>query len=198
MLALMELAHGKEVGRDRFLHPDFVALRSACIFFIAFVNDIFSYHKEVIQTGNLNNAIAVVQMQFHLSFAQAATAVVRMAKRCFDEFEARAQQMLDDGSLSEIERHYIQGVSAWMAGAMKWTVESERYRHPDSPFPELRTRKPTEQSSSKARSSAAGDAQLVESASERGHRSAGHDSSHDCSKSASLSATVTKRRTASI
>jgi hypothetical protein len=164
---------------------------------MAFVNDIFSYHKEVIQTGNLTNAIAVVQMQYQVSFAQAATAVVLMARRCFAEFDTRARRLLEDESISESEKRYVTGVGVWIAGAMKWSLESERYRHPESPFPELRKLEVSE--GSQARSVRDDEARNHRSTSgEHGQRDASSGDTHEGKELVSLSATVTKRRTASI
>lgn len=199
MLALMELTHGEVLDEQKFYHEHFIAQRSACIFYMAFVNDVFSYHKEVIQTGNLTNAIAVVQMQYQLSFSRAAAAVVLMAQRCFDEFSALARRILSDSSMSESERRYVRGMSAWLAGALQWSVESERYRHPDSPFPELRAPRFVEVMGAEERLARDGDAHKRELADERGReRPATQTGGQSGRGSESPSATVTRRRTASI
>src|SRR5690606_857423 len=62
MLALMELSGRDELDERSFAHPDITGLRTTCIFTMVFMNDVFSYHREVIQTGNPTNAVAVMQL----------------------------------------------------------------------------------------------------------------------------------------
>ena len=138
MLSLMELTHDYILEEHRFDHPELAAFRSACIYNMSFMNDVFSYHKEVLESGIPTNAIAVIQNQFQLSFEQAVAAVVLLALRSYGEFEERTRKILADQTLSYEEKRYVEGMRNWMAGALQWSRESERYRDESSPLPELR------------------------------------------------------------
>lgn len=136
VLALAELTQGSELEAEALAYPALARMQSLCTFHIAFVNDIFSYHKEVIENSNLNNAIAVFQMQFGFSFEEAVAAVVLLVRRFYDEFQRLAAA--SSPSLSAAQHGYIEAMHTWMIGATSWSLESHRYRHVDSAFRELR------------------------------------------------------------
>lgn len=133
-----------ELSKEAFL-PDVVRddpivqrLTMLCIRMASFVNDICSYHKDVIVEGSEFNMVKMFMDNDGLSFEDA----VHKSVEVVNEY---AQAYLDTESLlpswgpevDPIARAYVAGLKELMAGNVYWHLTTNRYRSPDSPFEEL-------------------------------------------------------------
>ena len=105
----------------------------------AYVNDLFSYQKEVLWNGTPCNLVHVVMKSAGMSFEDAVLAVVSLVNRDVDRFlELERSLPAWDPGLDEQLLAYIEGMKAWMVGNVAFSLASSRYRAADSPFMELR------------------------------------------------------------
>ncbi|KAG0597868.1 hypothetical protein M758_12G026700 [Ceratodon purpureus] len=113
--------------------PFMLEAKSAATMHMAFVNDIYSYHKESMQEENPRNLITVLMESEEKTFVQAVHAAIGLAN-------LHARTILDlelKTSNSAVQRH-LQGLKELIAGQLYYSTVQKRYRHPDSFFPELR------------------------------------------------------------
>lgn len=107
----------------------------------ALSNDLFSFTKEIIGTQSRFNLVCVLMDYDQLSFQQAVRRSVEIINDCIDEFHQYAK-MSPKWETKEIDRsvrQYIEGLNDQIVASWHWQISTNRYRSPDSPFPELRT-----------------------------------------------------------
>lgn len=103
----------------------------------AWVNDIISYHKDVILEGSEFNLVHVL-MKSGLSFEDAVRESIRLVNTQIQTFlDLESQVPSWDPRTDDIVARYISGLKDLMSGNTYWHLTSPRYRHPESPFPEL-------------------------------------------------------------
>jgi 5-epi-alpha-selinene synthase len=94
---------------------------------IAYVNDVFSYDKEV-RAGDVNNYLHVVRRSESMSLAGAIDRAVRVHDRELAQFCQLGGTLMDYGpdARRAVER-YMAGCRSWMTGALRWQQSSRRY-----------------------------------------------------------------------
>lgn len=75
-----------------------------------------------------------------LSFAEAVDTMVCMVNRYIDEFVRGSANppLWPDPREQAMVKAYIEGLHDLISAAWHWELSTNRYRSPDSPFPELR------------------------------------------------------------
>jgi hypothetical protein len=137
---LLELGFGifipDEVRRD----PVIDTLRTSTIRIGGLMNDIFSYHKEVVKLGSYFNLISVYMLGEGMDFEEAVDQAVDLVNG-FTETFLEYEHTLPDFSNEELNRDvqlYVLGLRDQIIATYHWQMSTNRYRSPDSPFPELR------------------------------------------------------------
>ena len=141
ILLLVELAKDallpEEVREDARIRE----LSAAAGIHAAFVNDIFSYPKEVAQEENPRNLVKILMDCKGIPLPQAAWRAVNLVNSYANvvmDMESQLPEPWDSEPWGSHVRRYVEGVKDIMSGNMYWMSLHKRYRHPDSVFPELR------------------------------------------------------------
>lgn len=141
ILLLVELAKDallpEEVREDARIRE----LSAAAGIHAAFVNDIFSYPKEVAQEENPRNLVKILMDCEGIPLPQAAWRAVNLVNSYANvvmDMESQLPEPWDSEPWGSHVRRYVEGVKDIMSGNMYWMSLHKRYRHPDSVFPELR------------------------------------------------------------
>jgi hypothetical protein len=135
---MIEVAAGIHLPRDVRDHPSIVEMRRLTVRHTAYVNDLFSYQKEVLWNGTPCNLVHVLMHNEAVSFEEAVGEIVAMVNRDvqrFGELE-RSLPSFEPAIGDEVDA-YLTGMKDWMRGNVEFSLASERYRSPDSPFLEL-------------------------------------------------------------
>jgi len=104
----------------------------------AWVNDIISYHKDVILEGSEFNLVYVL-MKGGRSFEEAVQEAIRLVNDQIQIFlDLETQLPSWDAETDAIVDRYVSGLKDLMSGNTYWHLTSPRYQHPESPFTELR------------------------------------------------------------
>jgi len=105
----------------------------------AWVNDIISYHKDVILEGSVFNLVYVL-MKDGRSFEEAVQEAIRLVNQQIEVFlNLETQLPAWDLDTQDIVDRYVSGLKDLMSGNTYWHLTSPRYQHPESPFDELRS-----------------------------------------------------------
>ncbi len=135
-----------ELGLDIFIpdeirrHPVLDTLRVCTMRIGGLMNDIFSYHKEVVKLRSHFNLIVVFMQSENLDFDEAVDRAVEFVNgftRTFLEYEQKLPDF-GDAKLNHDVRLYVQGLRDQIIATYHWQMSTNRYRSADSPFPELR------------------------------------------------------------
>ena len=140
VLDMSELAVGLRLPTAVREHPSLVEMKELAVRYIAYVNDLFSYQKEVLQAGTAFNLVSVLMHENAASFEEAvgaATGIIGGALARFSRLEQSQPRW--DADVAPQVKAYIEGMKSWMRGSFDFSLTSARYNAPDSPFPELRT-----------------------------------------------------------
>lgn len=151
--SMMECCTGTMVPAPLRRHPAIGALHRLFMEHTSFVNDVFSFHKEQAQEGGAGANL----VRFFMDAATAAAeepgpgpggmsvpAAVRRALRHVDAIQRRFLEVerrlprWQPPAPAELARRYVDGLKDMMAGNFFWSLETVRYRSPESVFPELR------------------------------------------------------------
>jgi germacradienol/geosmin synthase len=134
-MSLGRLAHELVLPPELFATRPLRALDDSAADFACFVNDLFSYQKEIEFEGELNNAVLVVQHFLGCDRGQ-GTSIVNdlMAARVrqFEHVVARelpavaAAHGLDAAGRASLDR-YVRQLREWMAGVLAWHRLTRRY-----------------------------------------------------------------------
>lgn len=138
-ISTIEFAQGIYLP-DYFLsHPVIAQMRYDCAFYGAILNDIFSFHKEWV-AGNHFNLIALLIDTQGFSLEEAVHQAVTMLNEKASEFIALESQVpqSDNDSENIMLRKYIKGMHDHFVASWHWQFSTNRYRSPESPFPQLR------------------------------------------------------------
>ncbi len=135
-----------EFGLDIFIpdeirkHPVINTLRICTMRIGGLMNDIFSYHKEVVKLSSHFNLIVVFMQSEGLSFDEAVDRAVEYVNgftRTFLEYENKLPDFGDE-KLNRDVALYVMGLRDQIIATYHWQMSTNRYRSADSPFPELR------------------------------------------------------------
>jgi hypothetical protein len=135
---MIEVAAGLRLPPEVLEHPSIIEMRQLTVRHTAYVNDLFSYQKEVLWSGTPCNLVRVLMYNESLSFDEAVCELVAMVNRNvqrFIELERRLPSF--EPAIADEVDAYLTGMKDWMRGNVEFSLASSRYRAPDSPFVEL-------------------------------------------------------------
>lgn len=137
---MIELEMGIFMPEEVLTDPVIQQLRLCVMRLGALMNDLFSYHKETILNGQRFNLVNVLMESRHLTFEEAASDSIKLVNGFTEKFVEYEQQVPDfgDEELNRVVGLYVQGFRNEILAIYHWQMSTNRYRSPDSPFPELR------------------------------------------------------------
>jgi hypothetical protein len=138
---MLEFAHNIYLPDEVLQHPYLKTMNLRCARIGSLTNDIFSYHKEVIKLGSYYNLLRVFMESEHLSFDEAVHESVMLINGIIDDFLQDAEDIpvWKDKSIEKMVIIYVNGLRDIVNASWHWQISTNRYRSPESPFPELRT-----------------------------------------------------------
>lgn len=138
---LIELAYGIYLPEEVLNHEVMrrLTLRTARVG--GLMNDIFSYEKEVLALNSRFNLITVLMESQQLSFDEAVHVAVGMLNEFVLGFLEMEKELptWEDAKIDRMVRQYVEGLKDQIIATWHWQMSTNRYRSPNSPFPELRT-----------------------------------------------------------
>lgn len=147
--AVLHVCHLMEVACDAVLpnearaHPTVRGLTALCVRMVALVNDVFSYHKDVVHEGSAFNVLKVLMDVEGVPFPRAvrrAVGIVRASAREFAALEAAlGAARWEWPAAAAAAARYVRCLRECVVGNYHFHNGINRYRSPDSPFPELST-----------------------------------------------------------
>jgi len=117
-------------------------LRRAVAKIGALSNDIFSYTKEIIGTNSRFNLVCVLEDYGDCrTFQEAVVDAVKIVNDAIDDFYTLTNETppWNDKQIEADVGEYIEGLRDQVIACWHWQISTNRYRSPNSPFPELRT-----------------------------------------------------------
>jgi hypothetical protein len=109
-----------------------VAVRAATTDHVAFLNDLVSYHKEVVRAGSPFNLVHAVATHETGSVPHAIHRVADELDACLARFEAAA------APLTGRPARHAEALRHWISGNHRFSLHGGRYHHPDAHLVELR------------------------------------------------------------
>lgn len=135
---MVEIAAGIRLPPEILEHPSIVEMRQLTVRHTAYVNDLFSYQKEVLWSGTPCNLVRVLMHNESISFEESVGEIVAMVNRDVQRFVELERSLPSfEPAISEEVDAYLAGMKDWMRGNVEFSLASGRYRAPDSPFVEL-------------------------------------------------------------
>ncbi len=140
MISMIEVALDILIPDEVLYHPQIQSLIQLVTRFFGFSNDLFSYEKEVLRLGSRFNLIPVLMEAEQLSFAEAVhEAIVLVNKEAVEFFEIESNlPVWQEPHFNEAARLYVSSLKDQIIATYHWQYSTNRYRSPNSPFPELR------------------------------------------------------------
>ncbi|AHH94052.1 terpene synthase family protein [Kutzneria albida] len=114
-------------------------LQNAAEDYACFLNDIFSYQKEMQYEGELHNMVIVVQDFLNTDRDHAVAIVNDLMTLRIKEFQRVADEdlpvvaedfQLDDRQRAGLRKH-VEELQDWMAAILHWHVKTSRYKEPE-------------------------------------------------------------------
>lgn len=135
---MVEVAAGIRLPAEVLAHPSIVEMKRLTVRHTAYVNDLFSYQKEVLWSGTPCNLVRVLMHNESVGFDEAVGEIVAMVDRDVERFceLERSLPRFEPAIADEVDA-YLTGMKDWMRGNVEFSLASGRYRAPDSPFLEL-------------------------------------------------------------
>jgi 5-epi-alpha-selinene synthase len=135
---MIEIAAGIRLPLEVLEHPSIIEMRQLTVRHTAYVNDLFSYQKEVLWSGTPCNLVRVLMHNESIGFEDAVGEIVAMVNRDVQRFVEleRGLPSFESAIADEVDA-YVTGMKDWMRGNVEFSLASSRYRAPDSPFLEL-------------------------------------------------------------
>jgi hypothetical protein len=119
--------------------PTFQALKRDCAWIACLSNDLFSYHKEVVVERTNFNLVQVMMHQYQWPFEEAVGEAIQIINDATEHFYETDFTCDDwDATTCAMVAQYINGLRNQISATWHWQMSTNRYRSPDSPFPELR------------------------------------------------------------
>lgn len=138
---LVELSNDAILPDSIRKHPTVQGLSNAALVHSSFVNDLFSYPREAIEEDNPRNLLKVLMDSEGLSLAEASWRSVDLVNSNMGillELETQLPEEWEVEPWGPSVHRYVEGLKAFMSGNIHFCASSDRYRHPESVFPELR------------------------------------------------------------
>lgn len=134
-MSLARLSHGDAVPEDVFNTRTLRGLENSAADHACFVNDLYSYQKEIQFEGELNNCVLVVQKFLGVDKDAAVQVVNAMMTARMKQFEHLVAKELpavirtfelDEKAQAKL-RKYVEQLQQWMAGIPRWHAGVTRY-----------------------------------------------------------------------
>ncbi|MCO5560541.1 hypothetical protein L7F22_014156 [Adiantum nelumboides] len=130
---LLESGLGVEFDESILDCPLLTQLRSAVTDHTAWVNDLLSFKKEYVQTGDFCNIVAVVWQQpsspGYGNLQKSVDIVCEMIKQRDQDFAALVTEAHDSRLMEKPGvAMYVQGITDWLAGNTHWSYASARFQ----------------------------------------------------------------------
>ncbi|WP_163997573.1 family 2 encapsulin nanocompartment cargo protein terpene cyclase [Pyxidicoccus caerfyrddinensis] len=149
-MSLSRLSKGDAVPEDVFNTRTLRGLENSAADYACFVNDIFSYQKEIEFEGELNNCVLVVQKFLDVDKDAAVLVVNDLMTARMKQFEHLVAKELPvvirtfglDAKAQEKLNKYVEQLQQWMAGIPRWHAAVDRYKEfelIDAATPRLKT-----------------------------------------------------------
>jgi hypothetical protein len=137
---LLEVAFDIYLPDEVLEHPQIKRLEQLCCRVALMSNELFSYEKEVVKLGTRFNLVRVYEETYNLSFDEAVHCVIEKLNQETAEFLDLRNNVpsFNDPHVDEMTAKYVLGLEDHVNAAYWWQISTNRYRSPDSPFPELR------------------------------------------------------------
>jgi hypothetical protein len=150
---LLEFGLGIDLPDQLLQHPLGIALQTAVCLHLVFVNDVYSFRKELAE-GDLVNLVPILlvrqladsnpnDLSCSADLDGIATAIVSQTLGAVKDLDRQYLHIIDDihaglgGNIldvSDVDRplrlafhKYLQGVSDWLAGSLEWHKHSARF-----------------------------------------------------------------------
>ncbi len=139
-ISLIEFSYDMRLPDFVLEHPDIQKMGLCTALSGGIVNDMFSYEKEVMRYGADFNYISVVMRSRNVSFREAVHECVMLVNDYIDTFVELEKNppRWDDDRVNQLVDNYIEGLRDQIIAGYHWQLATNRYRSPNSPFPELR------------------------------------------------------------
>ena len=134
-MSLSRLSHLDDVPQELYRTRAVRSMEDAAQDYACFVNDLFSYQKEIQFEGELHNLVLVVQHFLNVDRHQARDVVVDLTAARMRQFQhAVAHELpalfeeydLDEAARSALTTH-AEELKDWMSGILEWHRRCERY-----------------------------------------------------------------------
>ncbi|MFJ7206169.1 terpene synthase family protein [Streptomyces sp. NPDC098789] len=104
------------------------------------MNDLFSYHKEVIRHGQMFNLVPVMQSALHCSPQEAFNAAVQHVNLLTDEFEeiTLSRPAHADTPLAAQTAQYLESLADQISATYHWQFHTSRYKESGSAISQLK------------------------------------------------------------
>lgn len=136
---LIEFADNFTLPEAVVTHPMLQHLRQTCNRVTSLMNDIISYHKDVVVEGNRFNLVNVIQENTGVGLKEAVEEAINLLNEHIVAFlECEKQVSYWDATTNSAVKKYIEGLKSQINCAWYWQISTPRYRSPHSPFRELR------------------------------------------------------------
>lgn len=122
VFALIELGSGRSVSTEAHRDPKFVELRRRAALLTAWVNDIYSYPKELADSDGLN--LVAITLRTTPNLERSLQQVVARYNRELEEFELMARRYCTSDSHTA---SYLDDLAMWVHGNRAWTRVCGRY-----------------------------------------------------------------------
>jgi hypothetical protein len=137
---LIEFANDFTLPETVVTHPTLLRLRRNCNRVAGLMNDIFSYHKEIVVEGNRFNLVNLIQENTGVGLKEAVEEAINIVNGYIVEFlEYEKQVPYWDTATQFAVNKYVEGMKSQISGSWHWQIYTLRYRSPESPFHELRS-----------------------------------------------------------
>ncbi|KAG0623975.1 hypothetical protein M758_3G214500 [Ceratodon purpureus] len=137
VMMLVEFATNVYLGDEFSAHPILHQLTNAAVIHCVYVNDLFSYPKEMFEENPRN----IIKM-FMQDSNDGGSGLSQAAWKAVDLINTQTHTVAELEKKFDSEvfavRSYIDGVKGVMTGNIYFHSVDNRYRHPNSVFPELR------------------------------------------------------------
>lgn len=137
---LIEIANDCHLPDEVKYHPYIRSVEEPTANVGGLMNDIISYGNEVIKYGSRFNLVALLEDYRNLTFEEAVSEAVRIVNYNTDLFLERSQQIPDfgDEETNKLVARYVDSLLDEINAAWHWQLSTDRYRSPNSPYPEFR------------------------------------------------------------
>lgn len=140
VMDFIEFTGGFHLPDEVVQQPVIADLRACTVNIGGLMNDLFSYHKEVVVNGQRFNLVNVVMETRRCGFAEAVDHAVRLLNDITASFLDQAGRLpvYTDSALNAHVSAYVRGLYDQVLATYHWQMSTDRYRSTDSPFPQLR------------------------------------------------------------